>query len=134
MYIAATTPSSQGKTRVPIHDHFDMTEFHIFNTKLPKLGYDVEYMSHLWGNPPLMLGSSPDNGTIEATCLVERKGNDVTPAYYKGFPLICAYSTGRLRYTQKPEKGKINNTLSAELLRHIATYSGVKIRAIYHSL
>jgi protease I len=134
MYVAATTPSSKGKIGVLIEDHFDMTEYRIFNTKLPALGYDVEYMSHLWGNPSLTFGSNPDNGTIEEKCIVETEVNTVNPLDYKGFLLIGAYATDRLRYTQKPAKGKPNDAPAVELLRRIAANPGVKVGTICHSL
>jgi len=134
MYIAATASPSKGKIAVLIEDHFDMTEFRLFNTKLPAMGYDVEYMSHLWGNESLSFGSNPDNGTIEEHCVVSREVNDVEPSDYKGFLLIGAYATDRLRYTVKPAKGKPNDAPAVQLMRRIAACPGVKIGTICHSL
>lgn len=39
---------SKGKIAVLIEDHFDQTEFRMFNEFFPKQGYDVEYVTHLW--------------------------------------------------------------------------------------
>ena len=60
----------KGKIGVLIEDHFDATEFRRFNEYFPKQGYEVEYISHLWGQPELHFGSNPENNkTIEATVI-----------------------------------------------------------------
>ena len=51
----------KGKIGVLIEDHFDQTEFRKFNEFFPAHGYEVEYISHLWGNPQLEFGGNPDN-------------------------------------------------------------------------
>ena len=53
---------SKGKIGVLIEDHFDMTEFRIFNKRIPEAGFDLIYMSDLWNNSSLQFGSNPDNG------------------------------------------------------------------------
>ena len=58
------TPT-KGRIGVLIEDHFDMTEFRKFNAYFPARGYEVVYLSHLWGNPALTFGSNPDNGFVE---------------------------------------------------------------------
>jgi putative intracellular protease/amidase len=58
----------------------------------------------------------------------------VNPSDYKGFLIIGAYATDRLRYTVKPEKGKPNDAPAVELLRKIMATSGVKVGTICHSL
>lgn len=134
MYIAASATNRKGKIGVLIEDHFDMTEFRLFNSKLPEMGYDVEYVSHLWGQPNLTFGSNPDNGFIEEKCVVEKEVNEIDPKDYKGFLLIGAYATDRLRYTVKPAKGKPNDAPAVELLRRIVANPGIKIGTICHSL
>ena len=126
--------NSKGKIGVFIEDHFDMTEYRLFNRRFPAAGYDVEYISNLWGNPTLQFGSNPDNGWVEEHLIVSKDVKDVNPSDYVGFLLIGAYATDRLRYTVKPEKGKPNDAPAVELLRKIVATPGVKLGTICHSL
>ena len=117
-----------------IEEHFDMTEYRLFNRRFPAAGYDLEYISNLWGNSSLQFGSNPDNGWVEEHLTVSKDVKDVTPSDYKGFLLIGAYATDRLRYTVKPEKNKPNDAPAVELLRKIVASPGIKIGTICHSL
>lgn len=134
MLIPSSASERKGKIGVFIEEHFDMTEFRLFNSMLPPMGYDVEYISNLWGNATLEFGSNPDNGTVEEKCIVEKDVSQVDISDYKGFLLIGAYATDRLRYTVKPEKGKENDAPAVVLLRKIMATSGVKVGTICHSL
>ena len=96
---------AKGRIGVFIEDHFDMTEYRIFNRRFPAAGYELEYISNLWGNPTLQFGSNPDNGWVEEHITVAKDVADINPTDYKGFLLIGAYATDRLRYSVKPEKG-----------------------------
>ena len=125
---------SKGKIGVFIEDHFDMTEYRLFNNRLPSSGYDVEYITNLWGNPTLQYGSNPDNGWVEEHLTVSKDVKDVNPADYKGFLLIGAYATDRLRYTENPKKGKPNDAPAVELLRKVMRTPGIKVGTICHSL
>ena len=126
--------SCKGKIGVFIEEHFDMTEYRLFNKRLPSAGYDLQYISNLWGNPSLQFGSNPDNGWVEEHLIVSEDVQKVNPSDYKGFLIIGAYATDRLRYTVKPEKGKANDAPAVELLRKIMATSGVKVGTICHSL
>ncbi|MDG4582841.1 MAG: thiamine biosynthesis protein ThiJ, partial [Candidatus Competibacter sp.] len=88
----------KGKIGVLIEDHFDQTEFRKFNTFFPERGYQLVYLSHLWGNSELTFGSNPDEGYVEEHVIVSTELNDVQPADFKGILLIGAYATDRLRY------------------------------------
>lgn len=134
MLVQVTTGACKGRIGVFIEEHFDMTEFRLFNEKLPALGYEVEYMSHLWGNESLEFGSNPDYGVVEEKCKVEKEVNAVDVSDYKGFLLIGAYATDRLRYTVKPQKGKENDAPAVVLLRKIMATPGIKLGTICHSL
>jgi putative intracellular protease/amidase len=134
MLIPSTAGPRKGKIGVFIEEHFDMTEFRLFNSMLPELGFDVEYVSNLWGNASLEFGSNPDNGFVEEKCIVEKDVSDVDLDEYKGFLLIGAYATDRLRYTVKPEKGKENDAPAVVLLRKIMATPGMKLGTICHSL
>ena len=126
--------NSKGKIGVFIEDHFDMTEYRLFNRRFPAAGYDLQYISNLWGNPTLQFGSNPDNGWVEEHLTVSTDVKDVKPSDYKGFLLIGAYATDRLRYPVKPEKGKPNDAPAVELMRKICATPGVKVGTICHSL
>lgn len=125
---------SKGRIGVLIEEHFDMTEYRLFNKRFPAAGYELEYMSNLWGNASLQFGSNPDNDWVEEHLIVAKDVKDVNPGDYKGFLLIGAYATDRLRYSVKPEKGKPNDAPAVELLRRINATPGVKLGTICHSL
>lgn len=125
---------SKGRIGVLIEEHFDMTEYRLFNKRFPAAGYELEYMSNLWGNASLQFGSNPDNDWVEEHLIVAKDVKDVNPRDYKGFLLIGAYATDRLRYSVKPEKGKPNDAPAVELLRRINATPGVKLGTICHSL
>jgi|GEM_PF-4297544 len=96
----------KGKIGVLIEEHFDMTEFRRFNELFPQHGYQVVYLSHLWGNSTLTFGSNPDNGWVEEHMVVETEINSVDPTDYKGVIIIGAYASDRLRYQRhSPERG-----------------------------
>jgi putative intracellular protease/amidase len=126
--------SCKGKIGVFIEEHFDMTEYRLFNKRLPAAGYDLQYISNLWGNSSLQFGSNPDNGWVEEHLIVSEDFQNVNPSEYKGFLIIGAYAIDRLRYTVKPEKGKANDAPAVELLRKIMATSGIKVGTICHSL
>lgn len=126
--------NSKGKIGVFIEEHFDMTEYRLFNRRFPAAGYELEYISTLWGNTSLQYGSNPDNGWVEEHLTVSKDVKDVNVSEYKGFILIGAYATDRLRYTVKPEKGKPNDAPAVELARKIMSTPGIKLGTICHSL
>jgi putative intracellular protease/amidase len=126
--------SSKGKIGVFIEEHFDMTEYRLFNQRIPAAGYDLQYISNLWDNSSLQFGSNPDNGWVEEHLIVSQDVKNVEPSDYKGFLIIGAYATDRLRYSVKPEKGKANDAPAVVLLRKIMGTSGVKVATICHSL
>jgi protease I len=124
---------SKGKIAVLIEDHFDQTEFRMFNDFFPKQGYDVEYVSHLWGNPELHFGGNPDDGRIEEHVTVKTEINNVKPSDYKGIILIGAYATDRLRYQANPKKGQPNQAPAVAFIRR-AMGEKAKVGTICHSL
>lgn len=124
----------KGKIGVLIEEHFDPTEYRDFNDFFPKNGYEVEYMSHLWGNESLTFGSNPENDTVEYHATVTTEVNDVNPADYKGIIAIGAYATDRLRYQAKVKKGQKNQAPAVAFLRKSMETEGVKLGTICHSL
>jgi protease I len=129
-----STRPSKGKIAVLIEDHFDQTEFRKFNEFFPAHGYEVEYISHLWGNPQLKFGGNPDNGVIEEHVTVKTEVNDVDPSDYKGIIAIGAYATDRLRYQSNPKKGQKNQAPAVVFLRKAVDNPDVKLGTICHSL
>lgn len=124
---------SRGKIAVLIEDHFDQTEFRMFNEFFPKHGYEVEYVTHLWGNPELRFGGNPDDGRIEEHVTVKTEINNVKPSDYKGIILIGAYAMDRLRYQANPKKGEPNQAPAVAFIRR-AMQEKVKVGTICHSL
>jgi len=129
----AKTPI-KGKIGVLIEDHFDQTEYRKFNEFFPAHGYQVEYLSHLWGNPQLEFGGNPDSGVIEEHVTVKTEVNDVDPSDYKGIIAIGAYATDRLRYQANPKKGQKNQAPAVVFLRKAVGNPNVKLGTICHSL
>ncbi|MGF1482240.1 MAG: DJ-1/PfpI family protein [Cyanophyceae cyanobacterium] len=130
------TPSgaAAGKIGVLIEDHFDPTEFRLFNEYFPQRGYEVEYISYLWGNSELKFGSNPDNGTVEEHVTVTKDFKDVELTEYQGFICIGAYASDRLRYQPKPQPGQPNQAPAVEFLRQVMKTPGIKVGTICHSL
>jgi len=124
---------SRGKIAVLIEDHFDQTEFRMFNEFFPKHGYEVEYVTHLWGNPELRFGGNPDDGRIEEHVTVKTEINNVKPSDYKGIILIGAYAMDRLRYQANPKKGEPNQAPAVAFIRR-AMQEKMKVGTICHSL
>ncbi len=126
--------ASKGKIGVLIEEHFDQTEFKRFNEYFPTRGYDVEYISHLWGNKELRFGANPDDGVIGAEVTVSTEVNDVSPSDYKGIIAIGAYAMDRLRYQVSVKKGQKNNAPAVAFLRKAEATPGLKLGTICHSL
>jgi putative intracellular protease/amidase len=125
--------NSKGKIAVLIEDHFDQTEFRMFNDFFPRHGYEVEYVTHLWGNRELHFRANPDNGRIEEQVTVNTEINDVRPSDYKGIILIGAYAMDRLRYQTHPKKGQPNQAPAVDFIRR-AMHENAKIGTLCHSL
>ena len=123
----------KGKIAVLIEEHFDQTEFRMFNEYFPEHGYEVEYVSHLWGHPELRFGSNPDNGVVEDHVTVRTEVNDVKPADYKGIVLIGAYAMDRLRYQVHPAKGEPNQAPAVAFVRR-AMAENALVGTLCHSL
>lgn len=124
----------KGKIGVLIEEHFDALEFKTFNEYFPKQGYQVEYLSHLWGASQLTFGSNPENNQIECHVTVTKEVNDVNLADYQGIILIGAYAMDRLRYEAHPKKGQQNQAPAVQFLRKAINTPGLKIGTICHSL
>jgi putative intracellular protease/amidase len=127
------TPT-KGSIGVLIEDHFDMTEFRKFNAYFPAQGYEVVYLSHLWGNASLTFGSNPDNGFVEEHVTVSAEVEVTQPEDFRGIIAIGGYATDRLRYQANPRKGVPNTAPAVEFLRRAVASDAVKLGTICHSL
>jgi putative intracellular protease/amidase len=119
---------------VLVEDHFDQTEYRMFNEYFPEQGYEVEYLSHLWGQRQLTFGGNPDSGVVEEHVTVTTEVQDLDPADYKGIILIGAYAMDRLRYQEHVHRGGKNTAPAVDFLRRALSTNGVKIGTICHSL
>ncbi len=131
--MAAQSSQVKGKIGVLIEAHFDETEFRKFNEFFPAHGYEVEYISHLWGQDKLTFKGN--DFTQEVT--VTREVSDVKPADYKAIILIGGYAMDRLRYQEHPQPGRPNRAPAVEFLRRAVkamNNSHLKIGTICHSL
>ena len=126
--------ASKGKIGVIIEEHFDATEFRRFNEYFPEKGYEVEYISHLWGNDALTFGSNPDDDKIDYHVTVTTEINNVKPSDYKGIICIGAYAMDRLRYQVNVKKGQKNQAPAVEFLRKSMATDSLKLGTICHSL
>ncbi|MDY7008565.1 MAG: DJ-1/PfpI family protein [Cyanobacteriota bacterium] len=126
--------ATKGKIGVLIEDHFDPTEYLKFNEFFPQKGYEVEYITHLWGNKELHFGSNPENNIVEQQVTVSTEVNDINPSDYKGIICIGAYAMDRLRYQVNPKKGEPNQAPAVAFLRKAVNTENVKLGAICHSL
>lgn len=124
----------KGKIGVLIEEHFDSTEFQRFNEYFPEQDYEVEYISHLWGNEALHFGSNPENDQIDYHVTVTTEVNDVSPQDYKGIICIGAYAMDRLRYQVNVKKGQKNQAPAVVFLRKAIADPQIKIGAICHGL
>jgi protease I len=131
---ASTAREAKGKIGVLIEEHFDATEYREFNIFFPAWGYDVQYISHLWGNKELTFGSNPEDNKIEFHVPVTTEIDSVHPSDYKGILLIGAYAMDRLRYEANPRKGQPNQSPAVNFLRKAIDTPGLKIGTICHSL
>ena len=123
-----------GKIGVLIEEHFDPTEYRKFNEYFPSRGYQVEYLSHLWGQPQLRFGSNPENDVVEEHVVVTTEINETPLTDYKGIICIGGYAMDRLRYQVNPKKGQPNLAPAVEFIRHAMRTDGLKVGTICHSL
>jgi putative intracellular protease/amidase len=124
----------KGKIGVLIEDHFDQTEFEKFNEFFPENGYQIDYISHLWGNSELHFDANADEGVIRSHVTVNIEVDNVDPYEYKAFILIGAYAMDRLRYQTEVYAGKKNDAPAVNFLRQILNIKGLKVGTICHSL
>lgn len=103
---------TSSKILVLIEEHYDETEFNVFNSFFPSHGFSVDYASYLWGNPSLEFEGNDKTSKVKVEhCVTQINLDD-----YKGLILIGGYAMDRLRY-QPTLSGDKNTAPAVELLR-----------------
>ena len=124
---------TKGKIAVVIEEHFDETEYKRFGEFFPEKGYEVEYISNLWGQESLTFNGNDHQA--QATVSVDFK--NIKPTDYKGVILIGGYAMDRLRYQTSVMPGKPNKSPAVEFLREAVKdmdEDRIKIGTICHSM
>ncbi len=124
----------KGKIGVLIEDHFDPFEFRKFNEYFPQQGYEVEYISYLWGQEKLTFGSNPEDNEVKHIVDVNADVTKVKPSDYQAIICIGAYAMDRLRYQDKVKKGQPNNAPAVVFISQAMKEPTVKVCAICHGL
>lgn len=97
---------------VLIEEHYDETEYNVFNQFFSAHGASVDYASYLWGNQTLTFkGNDHRSEAIVSRCV-----SRLDPADYQGLILIGGYAMDRLRY-QSDVSGTQNKAPAVEFLR-----------------
>jgi putative intracellular protease/amidase len=125
--------TSKGKIGVLIEAHFDETEFVRFNEFFPNHGYEVEYITYLWGQSQLTFNGN--DFTQEVTVTKDLSSVNLTD--YKAIILIGGYAMDRLRYQEHPQEGHPNAAPAVEFLRRAVQAMDrgqLKIGTICHAL
>ena len=119
------------KVLVLVEEHYDETEYNVFNDFFPKEGINVEYGSYLWGNESLTFEGNDKTSKVSVSKCVSK----VDLADYAGLILIGGYAMDRLRYETKLEA--TNQAPAVELLRKAVVRmdnNQLAIGTICHSL
>lgn len=124
----------KGRIGVLIEDHFDPDEYRQFNTFFPEQGYEVVYLSHLWGQPKLVFGSNAEDHVVKEKVAVTTEIQDLDLSQYKGIIAIGAYAMDRLRYPPKVGKGQENGSVGVAFLRRASQAKHLKLGTICHGL
>jgi putative intracellular protease/amidase len=124
---------SKGKIGVLIEHHFSELEYRRYNERFPELGYEVEYLSDLWGYPELTFTGN-DNSM---TCTVTKDIRNAQPSDYRAIVLIGGYSMDRLRYQDKPQPLQHNAAPAVDFLRKAVVAMDsqeIRIGTVCHAL
>ena len=106
-----TSSTMAKKILVLVEEHYDETEYNVFNEYFPAEGIEVEYASYLWGNDSLTFEGNDKTSKVEVSTCVSKVNLD----NYVGLILIGGYAMDRLRYETK--LGDKNEAPAVNLLR-----------------
>jgi putative intracellular protease/amidase len=124
---------TKGKVAVLVESHFDEVEYREFNEFFPANGYEVVYVSHLWGQDSLTFLGNDGIETVTVTTEVE----NIRPTDYDGVILIGGYAMDRLRYQDQIPFDSPNEAPAVRFLRDAVTAMdevGLPVGGICHSL
>ena len=99
------------KILVLIEEHYDETEFNVFNKFFPDAGISIDYASYLWGNETLTFEGNDKTSKVEVSLCVSK----IDLADYQGLILIGGYAMDRLRYQET--LSPVNQAPAVNLLR-----------------
>lgn len=126
-----TSSTMAKKILVLVEEHYDETEYNVFNEYFPAEGIEVEYASYLWGNDSLTFEGNDKTSKVEVSTCVSKVNLD----NYVGLILIGGYAMDRLRYETK--LGDKNEAPAVNLLRKAVNKmdnNQLAIGTICHSL
>lgn len=126
-----TSSTMAKKVLVLVEEHYDETEYNVFNEYFPAEGIEVEYASYLWGNDSLTFEGNDKTSKVEVSTCVSKVNLD----NYVGLILIGGYAMDRLRYETK--LGDKNEAPAVNLLRKAVNKmdnNQLAIGTICHSL
>lgn len=118
---------------VLIESHYDETEYRLFDERLARDGYEVEYLSYLWGQDSLTF----DGNDHTSQAVVTRCVTMTDPGGYDAIVLIGGYAMDRLRYSVTLVQGGPNTAPAVEFLRTavgLMDAGRIKIGTICHAL
>ena len=119
------------KILVIIEEHYDETEFKVFNEFFPRFDIMVDYASYLWGNNSITFEGNDKTSRVEVSLCVSK----VDLKDYQGLILIGGYAMDRLRYEEKLTGS--NQAPAVNLLRQAVALmdkGSLAIGTICHSL
>lgn len=126
-----TSSTMAKKILVLVEEHYDETEYNVFNEYFPAEGIEVEYASYLWGNDSLTFEGNDKTSKVQVSTCVSKVNLD----NYVGLILIGGYAMDRLRYETK--LGDKNEAPAVNLLRKAVNKmdnNQLAIGTICHSL
>jgi putative intracellular protease/amidase len=121
------------KIGVLIESGFDVNEVSKINWFFPAHGYQVEYLSDLWGHPSIVFHGNDFSHDLTVRTDIRQ----VKPEDYSGLILIGGYAMDRLRYQEHVTHHQINQAPAVQFLRQAVKAMDQKhlvIGAIDHSL
>lgn len=120
----------KGKIGVLVESHFDELELDKFQAFFPRNGYEVVFMSYLWGQPELTFTGND----FKRQVVVKTDITSVDLSEFDGIILIGGYAMDRLRYETKLNPDGTSSAPAVDFLRKAVATNRVKIGTICHSL
>ena len=109
---------TKGKIGVLIESHYDELELQYLQKRLPKEGFKMELISRLWKDDMMEFQGNECHDPIRVYTDIDAIIDKLDD--YIAFFFLSGYCMDRLRYQEKHEKGKPNNSPVVNLIRKIA--------------